>query len=89
MAASTTVGRFFSFLMGPNLLAIIFGTILALALPILVHYFLYRPRTEPGLPTFLLVGPSGSGKTTLLTYVSIMQAAVISSAIVGLTGATA
>ena len=72
MASPTALGQWMTVLLGPNLLAIVVGSVLALGLPVLVHYFLYRPRAEQGLPTFLVAGPSGSGKTTLATYVSVI-----------------
>lgn len=43
--------------------------ILAFALPILVHLYIYRSRASTSTPTFLVLGPSGSGKTSLVTKV--------------------
>ncbi|KAF2835279.1 P-loop containing nucleoside triphosphate hydrolase protein [Patellaria atrata CBS 101060] len=52
--------------LGPNISTIIIVTLIAFALPLLVHSYLYRARTFATLPTFLLLGPSGAGKTSLL-----------------------
>ncbi|KAI9760951.1 MAG: palmitoyltransferase akr1 [Chaenotheca gracillima] len=56
-----------TWLLGPSLLSIFIGTIVALSLPLLLHLYIYRSRTSTNLPTFLLVGPGGSGKTALAT----------------------
>lgn len=53
----------------PTPSTILFTLALALVLPILVHYFLYRKTAAATLPTFLLVGPMEGGKTALLTLV--------------------
>lgn len=56
--------------LSPKLSTILVTFAVALLLPILLHYFLYRKAaSETGLPTFLLVGPSGGGKTALTTLV--------------------
>jgi hypothetical protein len=53
----------------PNPLTIIITLLVAVLLPILVHFFLYKQKTPSNLPSFVLLGPSGSGKTALLTVV--------------------
>lgn len=55
---------------GPSLPVAIITTIIVIALPILIHYSLYRARTPNTLPSFLVVGPSGAGKTSLVSVVS-------------------
>jgi signal recognition particle receptor subunit beta len=54
---------------GPNLSTIVVTLLIALTLPVLVHWYLYRSSTLTNVPTFLLLGPSGAGKTTLATKV--------------------
>ncbi|KAF1838271.1 P-loop containing nucleoside triphosphate hydrolase protein, partial [Decorospora gaudefroyi] len=52
----------------PNLATILLTVVVALALPIILHSFLYRKAAAAtALPTFLLVGPSGAGKTAFTT----------------------
>lgn len=53
----------------PHPVTVIITFLIALALPLLVHSYLYRSAQSTQLPAFLLVGPSGSGKTSLLTLV--------------------
>lgn len=54
-----------------NKSTIFFTIILAFALPILVHLYIYRSRASTSTPTFLVLGPSGSGKTSLVTKVPL------------------
>ncbi|MCJ1362510.1 hypothetical protein MMC16_001613 [Acarospora aff. strigata] len=56
-----------SSLMGPSLSAIIITALIALTIPLLLHFVIYRSSSNTHLPTFLLIGPSGSGKTSLVT----------------------
>ncbi|EOA83977.1 hypothetical protein ACJQWK_01032 [Exserohilum turcicum] len=52
----------------PNLTTIVITIVVALALPILLHAFLYKKAAAAAqVPTVLLVGPSGSGKTAFAT----------------------
>ncbi|PVH98112.1 P-loop containing nucleoside triphosphate hydrolase protein [Periconia macrospinosa] len=51
----------------PRLSAIVVSCLVALLVPILLHYFVYRKATPTAQPTFLLIGPSGGGKTAFLT----------------------
>lgn len=53
----------------PTLTTVVVTFLIAMALPFLIHTYLYRQRSSTQLPAFLLVGPSGSGKTSLLTLV--------------------
>lgn len=54
----------------PNLTTIVITIVVALALPILLHAFLYKKAAAAAqVPTVLLVGPSGSGKTAFATLV--------------------
>lgn len=55
---------------GPHLSTIFLTALIALFLPVLLHYFLYKTGATKAPPSFLLVGPSGAGKTALLTLVS-------------------
>ncbi|KAH7350274.1 signal recognition particle receptor beta subunit-domain-containing protein [Pyrenochaeta sp. MPI-SDFR-AT-0127] len=52
----------------PNPTTILITVLVAIALPILFHTFLYRKAAaSTNVPTFLLVGPSGGGKTAFTT----------------------
>ncbi|KAF2026328.1 P-loop containing nucleoside triphosphate hydrolase protein [Setomelanomma holmii] len=54
--------------LSPKLSTILITFIITLALPILLHSWLYRKAAATAtLPTFLLVGPSGGGKTAFTT----------------------
>lgn len=56
----------------PNLTTIFITVVVAIALPILFHTFLYRKAAaSQSQPTFLLVGPSGGGKTAFATLVCL------------------
>ncbi|KAF2433506.1 P-loop containing nucleoside triphosphate hydrolase protein [Tothia fuscella] len=52
---------------GPNIWAVIGTILLALTLPIVLHWFIYRSSVLAKTPSFLVLGPSGSGKTALVT----------------------
>ena len=56
-------------LLGGNIIAIIVAVIFTLAVPALLHYFLYRQVASPAIGNFLLLGPSSSGKTALVSLV--------------------
>ena len=58
----------------PTLSTVIITFLVAIALPILLHTYLYRQKKSTQLPAFLLVGPSGAGKTSLLTLVGQFRA---------------
>ncbi|KAL9091542.1 MAG: hypothetical protein Q9159_001402 [Coniocarpon cinnabarinum] len=51
----------------PTAITVIVTFLIATALPVFLHMYLYRRRTVTQLPEFLLIGPSGAGKTSLLT----------------------
>ena len=59
-----------TYFLSPAPEAIILTLILALSIPFLAHYILYRSVAVTTLPSFLLLGPSNSGKTSLLTLVN-------------------
>jgi len=58
-----------SSLMSPSLPIIIITALIALAIPIILHFTIYLSSSAAHLPTILLIGPRGSGKTYLLTLV--------------------
>lgn len=68
MAGSDAQGLLSS-LMAPSLSTILITALIALTIPILLHFTLYLSATKTHLPTFLLIGPRGSGKTSLITLV--------------------
>ncbi|KAI9692895.1 MAG: hypothetical protein M1822_004889 [Bathelium mastoideum] len=58
---------FFTRGLSPFVSTIIITAIIALSLPLFLHFYLYRSRASTSIPTFLLIGPSGAGKTSLAT----------------------
>ncbi|OJD27277.1 hypothetical protein ACJ73_01335 [Blastomyces percursus] len=52
-------------LLSGNLIAILASCTIALSLPIIFHFLLYRTSPAKASRDFLLLGPSGSGKTAL------------------------
>ncbi|OKL60281.1 hypothetical protein UA08_04395 [Talaromyces atroroseus] len=54
-------------LLDGNPIAIFLALAVALALPAILHWALYRKAASPSLSTFVLLGPSGAGKTAFLT----------------------
>ena len=56
-------------LLDGNVIAIVIAVVFTLAVPALLHYFLYRQVASPAVRNFLLLGPSGSGKTALVSLV--------------------
>ncbi|MCJ1405498.1 hypothetical protein MMC11_008726 [Xylographa trunciseda] len=56
-----------SSLLAPTPLAIGVTLIVAVVIPLLLHFTVYRSTSTTGLPSFLILGPSNSGKTSLLT----------------------
>ncbi len=76
------LGRGVSALLSPSWSAIVISALIAFGLPLLVHFLLYRQRSVPGSPTFLVLGPSGSGKTALVTYVSFSRMPTISLSLI-------
>ncbi|KAJ9669831.1 hypothetical protein H2201_000217 [Coniosporium apollinis] len=52
---------------GPYLSTILLAAFVSVALPLLLHLYIYRKTAPTSLPAFLLIGPSGAGKTSLLT----------------------
>ncbi|KAF2237015.1 hypothetical protein EV356DRAFT_530522 [Viridothelium virens] len=61
------IEAFFTRGLSPLISTIIISAIIALSLPLFLHFYLYRSRTTTTVPSFLLLGPSGAGKTSLLT----------------------
>ncbi|KAF2395699.1 hypothetical protein EJ06DRAFT_517404 [Trichodelitschia bisporula] len=53
--------------LAPHVSTITITFIITLALPIFVHWYLYRSRAATVTPKFLVLGPSGAGKTALIT----------------------
>lgn len=53
--------------LSPLISTIIVTAIIALSLPLFIHFYIYRTRASVNLSSFLLIGPSGSGKTSLAT----------------------
>ncbi|KAF1995274.1 P-loop containing nucleoside triphosphate hydrolase protein [Amniculicola lignicola CBS 123094] len=51
----------------PHPATMAFTLLLVIALPILLHTFIYRKQTPTSLPGFVLLGPSGAGKTAFVT----------------------
>ncbi|KZF21556.1 P-loop containing nucleoside triphosphate hydrolase protein [Xylona heveae TC161] len=51
----------------PSLTVIVITIAIALAVPLFLHFVLFRSSSSRTLPSFLIVGPSGAGKTSLLT----------------------
>lgn len=72
MAGSSALEEWATWAFSPTWTAILTTLVVALTLPVLVHYYLYRKAVAKEAPTFLLVGASGSGKTSLLTLVCIV-----------------
>ncbi|KAH8695918.1 putative SRP receptor beta subunit [Talaromyces proteolyticus] len=54
-------------LLDGNPIAILITLAVALLLPTLLHYSLYRKAANPASSSFILLGPSGAGKTSFLT----------------------
>lgn len=69
MAGSSVLEEWATWAVSPAISAIVITLLVALTLPVLLHYYLYRQAAAKVLPSFLLVGASGSGKTSLLTLV--------------------
>ncbi|KAI9824949.1 MAG: hypothetical protein M1826_007201 [Phylliscum demangeonii] len=67
MSWSSKAQTWASVLLGPSLLAVVISTIIAISLPLVVHFLLYRPSSATSLPTFLILGPRGAGKTSFVT----------------------
>ncbi|KAL9090471.1 MAG: hypothetical protein Q9165_005232 [Trypethelium subeluteriae] len=61
------IEAFFTRGLSPFISTIVISAIIALSLPLFLHFYLYRSRTTTTVPSFLLLGPSGAGKTSLLT----------------------
>ncbi|KAI9710267.1 MAG: hypothetical protein M1820_002761 [Bogoriella megaspora] len=59
---------FFTRGLSPLISTIIITALIALSLPLCLHFYLYRSKTRTTVPSFLLLGPSGGGKTSLLTF---------------------
>ena len=66
-----------SFLLAPTPLAFASTLIIALSIPLILHFVIYRSSSTTSLPSFLLLGPSNSGKTSLLTLVSFSRGLII------------
>lgn len=69
MAGPGALEEWATWAVSPAISAIVITLLVALTLPVLLHYYLYRQAAARVLPSFLLVGASGSGKTSLLTLV--------------------
>lgn len=69
MAKHSALEDWATWALSPTISAILLTLLVALALPALIHLYLYRDARSKEIPTFLLVGPSGSGKTSLSTLV--------------------
>jgi len=55
--------------LGPYLSTILITAAVAILLPVLLHFILYRTAKPSRLPSFLILGPSGAGKTSLAVQV--------------------
>jgi len=59
--------RWISLLLAPTPLAIAITLVVAVIIPLFLHFTIYRSTSTSSLPSFLILGPSNSGKTSLLT----------------------
>ncbi|KAI2642508.1 signal recognition particle receptor beta subunit-domain-containing protein [Xylaria nigripes] len=55
------------YLLSPSKPVIVYGILIVLLLPLVLHYLVTRTTPYTNLPTILLAGPSAGGKTALLT----------------------
>lgn len=65
----TSIESIATFLLDGHPIAILLALVIAITLPVTLHWALYRKAASPSLSTFMLLGPSGAGKTAFLTVV--------------------
>ncbi|EME79454.1 uncharacterized protein MYCFIDRAFT_34089 [Pseudocercospora fijiensis CIRAD86] len=70
MAKHGALEEWATWLFSPTWSAMLFAVVVAIALPLIFHWALYRKTAAKELASFLLVGPSGSGKTSLFTLLA-------------------
>lgn len=64
---SEGLARFFEVIMTPSTPVFVFGGLIVILVPLLMHFWLTRGAAYVVLPSVLLTGPSGAGKTALHT----------------------
>lgn len=63
-------------LLNPSPLGLILSILIAVSIPVLLHYFITRASGLSSLPSILVVGSSGSGKTAFVTLVCLARRGV-------------
>ena len=66
-------------LLSPSPWGLAIAVLVALLIPVLLHYALFRASGLTTLPSILIAGPSGSGKTALLTLVRDLLFPILAS----------